>query len=213
MDSNLPQQPPTLSSSFSLNNLILVLLVIAIILILGLGGLVYLKSKNTPTQTALPQKQENKNVVIDKNKPKNYIPTTVEEKKMAENLKKYGLICKRFTSLDEALKNPDIACTLDLSGQKLKSLPSTITTLQNLNEVNLSNNQLTTFPTELLSIKGLIALDLSNNQISSIPEKMLIPSTIQSLNLTGNKLKKEDMYRYQRYHNAPIQVYPPPSKK
>jgi Leucine-rich repeat (LRR) protein len=116
-------------------------------------------------------------------------PTPEAEKQMASNLKKYGVVCKRFKSLDEALNSPEIACGLDLSGQNLTSLPNDVTKLTNLNEIDISDNSLKTFPTELLKLPNLYSIDLSNNQITTVPPKVFQDQSLQNINLTGNPVK------------------------
>lgn len=98
------------------------------------------------------------------------------------------VVCKRFTSLDEALKNVDIACVLDLSNQNLTTVPETIIQLTKLNDLDLSKNSLNTFPSQLISISTLISLNLSNNQISNILQEISNLKNLQSLDLSNNKL-------------------------
>ncbi|EKO50585.1 leucine rich repeat protein, partial [Leptospira kirschneri str. 200802841] len=51
---------------------------------------------------------------------------------------------KAYTDLTKALKNPLDVRVLDLSEQKLKTLPKEIGQLQNLQVLELNNNQLAT---------------------------------------------------------------------
>lgn len=110
-------------------------------------------------------------------------------KEDAQKLAKYGVVCKRFTSVEQALKTPEIACGLDLSNQKLSSLPSGISKLTNLNQIDLSNNNFSTFPTELLKLPNLYSIDLSNNQITTVPSEVFQDQSLQNLNLSQNPVK------------------------
>lgn len=98
------------------------------------------------------------------------------------------IVCKRFDSLDEALKNTDIACVLDLSNQKLTEVPAQISQLTKLNELSFKNNDLTEVPKEVLNITTIISLDLSNNQISTLPPEISQLINLQLLDLSNNKL-------------------------
>ncbi|TSC66075.1 MAG: small GTP-binding protein, partial [Microgenomates group bacterium Gr01-1014_80] len=80
------------------------------------------------------------------------------------------VVCKRFTSLKEALANVEIACVLDLSNQNLTSVPADITKLIKLNELSLKGNKLTALPPALLQLNNLVSLDLSDNQITDLPK-------------------------------------------
>lgn len=120
-------------------------------------------------------------------KPTPYVPKTSEEKKMAANLKKYGVVCRRFTSLDEALKTPEIACVLDLSKKNLSSLPGDVTKLVSLNTINLSNNNFTEFPPQLLEAPTLVAIDLTDNKLTATPNVSKLKN-LQFLILKGNPI-------------------------
>lgn len=199
-----PEKRSSKTVFFTLFSLLILATVVVITLFLYIKNKQnYNKDKTTPKiTTAKPSP-------IPPNTP-NAKETT---KKMAENLKKYGVVCKRFTSLDEALKTPEIACVLDLSGQNLITIPKDIAKLTILNDLNLSNNKLTKFPVELLEIKSLMGLNLSNNNISSIPSNTVIPPNIQILNLSANKLSASEMEKYQRIPGTPPPLPTLPSKK
>lgn len=77
-----------------------------------------------------------------------------------------------FTSLDEALKDKDTACLLDLSRQNLTSLPRDIGRLAILRRLDLSHNQLTDLPPEIGWLRELRYLDLSHNQLATLPDQI-----------------------------------------
>ena len=118
---------------------------------------------------------------------------------------KYGVICKRFTSLDEALKTPEIACTLDLSNQNLSSLSDEISELTNLKELDLSNNLFTEFPSELYSLKKLVSIDISSNNLNYVPSIVMdnLPM-LSKLLLEDNKLTAAEIEKYIRITPTPL---------
>lgn len=151
--------------------------------------------------------------LFQKKEPKKNAAEMQDEKSANESQKTpEKVVCKRFTSLDEALNNIEIACVLDLSGQSLTEVPQGVYKLTKINEIDLSDNKLTRFPTDLLKLEGLISLDLSNNQISSIPEgstvrptvqpnpsgtPVSLPNQLQNLQLDGNPMSAEAIKRYE----------------
>lgn len=68
-----------------------------------------------------------------------------------------------FESLEQALKYPDSVWYLDLSLQKLKSLPPEIGKLKNLRVLNISFNHFTSLPETIGELENLEVLDISGN--------------------------------------------------
>jgi len=105
------------------------------------------------------------------------------------------VVCKRFTNLEEALKNIEIACVLDLSKQGLTELPKDIAKLIKLNELSLKGNKLTSFPQPLLEMPTIISLDLSGNQINKFPDDLDQLTNLQILKLSGNNFPESEKAR------------------
>ena len=74
-----------------------------------------------------------------------------------------------YTTLEEALKNPDTVYRLDLKRNKLKTFPKEILQLKNLQELNLSKNQMIELSEELGELINLQVLDISSNKLQSLP--------------------------------------------
>ena len=105
------------------------------------------------------------------------------------------VVCKRFTNLEEALQNIEIACVLDLSDKKIAHVPATITTLTKLNVLSLKNNSFSTFPVEIANMTSLVTLDLSNNQITTFPNSLSGLQQLQILIVTGNNISEVEKNR------------------
>lgn len=73
-------------------------------------------------------------------------------------------------SLTEALQQKETIQKLDLSMQKLTSLPLDVTELKNLQCLDLSFNRFTTLPAELANLKQLSYLNLAGTRyLSKVP--------------------------------------------
>lgn len=73
---------------------------------------------------------------------------------------------------------------LDLSFNKMKTLPSEISFLDGLICLKVSNNKLVELPSTMASLSGLENLDLSNNRLTSLgPLELGSMHKLQNLNL------------------------------
>ncbi|XP_077239811.1 leucine-rich repeat protein kinase family protein [Tasmannia lanceolata] len=89
---------------------------------------------------------------------------------------------------------PEIGCLkkledLDLSFNKLKSLPNDIASMSALRSLRVANNKLVDLPSGLSCLQRLEDLDLSNNRLTSLNSlKLSSMHALQNLNLQHNKL-------------------------
>ena len=120
-----------------------------------------------------------------------------------------------YTDLQEAFKNPDNVCKLDLSNQELGALPNEIYVFKNLAILNannnrlavltpyvgyltkmttldLSHNQLTDLPSQIGHLKEMRHLDLNDNQLSAFVAMAAYMNKLESLNLENNKIQIVD---------------------
>lgn len=95
-----------------------------------------------------------------------------------------------FTSLEEALKNPDAVVKLDLQNNGMKALPPEIGRFRNLQYLNVSLNQLSELPREIGNLSRLQVLNASGNQIDVVPQELRKLQNLKQLNLATNLLKK-----------------------
>lgn len=129
---------------------------------------------------------------LSQRQPKGYTPVTSETSQalpVQGEQSQLPIVCKLFSDIDQALKNVDIACVLDLSNQNLTDVPTEIARLTKLNELRMKNNRLTKFPAVLLQIPTLISLDFSQNQIRQIPQDLLVKlPNLQSVDFSQNQI-------------------------
>lgn len=79
------------------------------------------------------------------------------------------LICtneKVYKILEEAVKDPDNVCYLDLSNNNLTQLPGEVLKLKNLTSLYLNFNHLDSLPPEIAKLPNLTSLDLTGNPMS-----------------------------------------------
>lgn len=190
------------------------LLTLASLLVLaGIVGItIYLYIQNKGNLN-LPNLSNNPDKFVD-NDPTPKVTQTPEDKQIQKTTQKYGVLCKRFTSLEEALKEPEIACVIDFSGQELKSIPKEILQLTNITDINLSNNNLKDFPLEILGFRKLTSIDLSNNNLSTFTpteaNKKAAESgqmeTIQTVKLDNNNFDSKTINEIKNFFGSKTEL-------
>jgi Leucine-rich repeat (LRR) protein len=78
---------------------------------------------------------------------------------------------------------------LEITGRELRSLPESIASLTQLQQLYLTSNQLSSLPESIASLTQLQVLDLSDNQLTEVPESIACLTQLQTLNLYKNKLR------------------------
>jgi Leucine-rich repeat (LRR) protein len=93
-----------------------------------------------------------------------------------------------FTSLDEALKNPEKVIKLELRRKKLKKFPMEILKFPNLQYLDLSKNSIKEIPVEISQLKNLQFFAISKNDVEELPWQIGDLSNLIYLNVNQNEL-------------------------
>jgi Leucine-rich repeat (LRR) protein len=93
-----------------------------------------------------------------------------------------------YTSIEEALKNPDKVIKLELRKKKLKTFPKEIFQFKNLQYLDLSKNDIKEIPSEIASLKNLQYFSISKNSLESLPVELGELSNVYYFNANQNEL-------------------------
>ncbi|CAH0518638.1 unnamed protein product [Peronospora belbahrii] len=81
---------------------------------------------------------------------------------------------------------PQLQC-LDLSNNKLRTLPDAVYTLQHLKTLNVQQNRLTTLSTDVEKLTELEMLNVCDNELKTLPVKQLETlEKLKTLQVVGN---------------------------
>lgn len=90
----------------------------------------------------------------------------------------------------EALNLSDILRNLDLSKNRLTSLPDDVCKLKLLKQLNLDTNKIDTIPESICNMKKLELFNISNNLVRFLPESFCKLSNLKQVYLNNNSLKE-----------------------
>ncbi|XP_072936234.1 leucine-rich repeat-containing protein 57-like [Epargyreus clarus] len=90
----------------------------------------------------------------------------------------------------EVLNLSDHLRNLDVSKNKISSLPDDISRFKLLKQLNLSSNLIETLPGSIVDLKKLELLNISNNKISSLPSAFGKLSNLKQVYLNNNNFKQ-----------------------
>lgn len=99
---------------------------------------------------------------------------------------------KIYKNLDEALKEPEKVCALDLETNytilRAKQVPPDIGKFKNLEYLNLRGNELTNLPAEIWELTNLKVLNIRGNHLDALSNKIGQLVNLQILNASVNRL-------------------------
>ncbi|XP_072096318.1 volume-regulated anion channel subunit LRRC8D-like [Mobula birostris] len=107
------------------------------------------------------------------------------------NLQELNLQGNELRQVDElgAFRQLPRLSSLNLSNNKITSLPDSFLFIGNLEQFNASDNQIETLPNSLFAIQKLHHLYLSNNRLMAIPTSIKNLKYLTFLDLSSNKLE------------------------
>lgn len=97
------------------------------------------------------------------------------------------LLNNQIASLDAGFFTPTLL-EVNLSGNKLESLPETLGSATNLLELGASDNQLKTLPKALGSLKKLGTLRVKGNKLTELPAEIAGLEALKNLDVSNNKV-------------------------
>ncbi len=100
-----------------------------------------------------------------------------------------SLLAKKiYTSIEQALKNPQQVYRLHLKNKKLTKVPDEIYLFPNLNELVLSKNKITAILARIEELENLQILDLSQNKLYTLPDEIGHLTNLRKLILNRNDI-------------------------
>lgn len=102
------------------------------------------------------------------------------------------LIMKEYTSLEEALKNPELVYRLNLSNKNLMMPNENWAKFKNLQNLSLKNDHLKEIPNGIAFLRNLKILDLSGNDFQILPKSFSNLTNLEELFLNNEKYFKID---------------------
>ncbi len=98
---------------------------------------------------------------------------------------------QNITSLEgtENIPGHENIRTLDLTNNKLRSIPGKIKGLENLENLYLITNKLSSIPGKIKGLKNLKYLNLDDNKITTMPVRIEGLENLEGLYITENKLQ------------------------
>ena len=95
---------------------------------------------------------------------------------------------RAYTSLEEALKNPEKVIKLELRRKKLKSFPMEILKFPNLQYLDLTKNNIKELPIEISQLQNLQYFSISKNVLEEFPPQIGDLVNLFYLNANQNEL-------------------------
>lgn len=133
------------------------------------------------------------------------------------------LLKGEYTSIEEALKEPEKVVRLNLSNQSFTEFPKGLSKFKNLEYLSLRNDHLINLSPEIGNLKKLKVLDLGGNDFSVLPKGFVKLQNLEELYLDNDKnldirqdieiLSKLPKLKILHLDNDGIEKLPPNIKK
>ena len=109
--------------------------------------------------------------------------------KVTGNLRNLDLSNNKITSIPRWIANFKALKTLNISGNQITSLPEEIGQLTKLENLIVSKNLLSSLPKSLGKLRNLKELDASGNHIKDFPVSLAQLNHLNLVDLSSNKIK------------------------
>ena len=96
---------------------------------------------------------------------------------------------KKYTSLEQAMLEPDSVFYLDLSRSKLRQLPQDVYAFKNLTVLILDRNRLVEIPEKIGNLRCLKTLSVERNKLERIDNGVFRLKHLEHLNLSNNEIR------------------------
>jgi len=111
---------------------------------------------------------------------------TVEKIRTCNYLRLYHA---ELDEVPDAIRQLTCLDSIDLAGNRLKTLPSWIGDLSHLCNLNLGRNRIQELPNKIICLNNLKEINLYDNNLDSIPSQVFRIKNLQKLYLDDNKIK------------------------
>ena len=112
-----------------------------------------------------------------------------EAMKTPDEVTHLKLVRKRFKEFPKEILNFKNLRYLDLSKNKIDSLPLEFSSLSNLNTLVIKSNRFEEFPKEICTMKSLKKISFADNVITSIPSYIIGLDSLEDLDLFRNSIE------------------------
>jgi len=109
--------------------------------------------------------------------------------KVEKNLRNLDLSRNKINSLPSSIGNFKVMKTLSLSKNKIAALPDDMGKMTKLENLNLSFNFLQSIPSSFQQLKHLREVNLSHNNFTTFPSALLNLKQMNVLDLANNKIR------------------------
>ena len=116
------------------------------------------------------------------------------------NITEVNLARNDFQSLPQTLKGLVKCREMNISNNRISSLPLFVQDYEYLQRFLCRYNNFLHFPLQLCSLNNLVEVDLSHNKIAELPEALRNLNLLQELNLSYNQLQSIDCLSCPKLH-------------
>ncbi|MEZ4722013.1 MAG: leucine-rich repeat domain-containing protein [Flavobacteriales bacterium] len=98
-------------------------------------------------------------------------------------------VVTKFKSLEEALEHPNDVIELTLKRERIREWPDAeLRQFPNLKKLDLTSNKIDSLPSDLTYLQGLESLTLTNNRLDSLQSSIGDLKSLRVLNLGNNEI-------------------------